>query len=81
MIRGMPALNLELMYQASRQSVKGQADQISYWSRLLDRKNQTLTPNSDVIYLQPFYNSRDTGPILVEMIDPQCSICDGIELR
>ncbi|MFX8731500.1 hypothetical protein ABTM48_19950, partial [Acinetobacter baumannii] len=53
-IWGMPAVNLDLMRQAMIGSAKGEANQIVYWSRLPDWKNQTLTPNPDVIYLMPF---------------------------
>jgi hypothetical protein len=77
MIWGMPAVNLELMFQASRQSVNGQANQITYWSRLLDWKNQTLTPNSDVVYLQPFYNTRDAGPVVIEIPPADDGILNG----
>ena len=41
---GMPAVNTDLMYQAMVREVKGAWNQIVYWSRLLDWKNQTLTP-------------------------------------
>ncbi len=33
---------------------KGASNQVVYWSRLPDWKNQTLTPNPDVIYLMSF---------------------------
>src|SRR4029453_15460477 len=42
----MPAVNTDLMYQAMVREVKGDWNQIVYWSRLLDWKNQTLTPKS-----------------------------------
>jgi len=38
-----------------------------YWSRLLDWKNQTLTPNPDAIYLMPFIDTAD-GPVVLETI-------------
>jgi hypothetical protein len=41
-------------------------NQIVYWSRLFGWKNQTLTPNPDVIYLMPFYDTKD-GPIVLEV--------------
>src|SRR5262249_49077540 len=30
-------------------------------------KNQTLTPNPDVIYLMPFINTKDVGPVVIEI--------------
>ena len=44
----MPAVNDDLMLQAMIVSAKGKTNQIVYWSRLPDWKNQTLTPNPDV---------------------------------
>jgi hypothetical protein len=62
-IWGMPAVNFDLMLQAMIASAKGKPNQIVYWSRLPDWKNQTLTPNPDVIYLMPFFNkSRSPAP-------------------
>src|SRR5262245_19007428 len=65
-IWGMPLVNFDLMYQAMVRETKGMYDQIVYWSRLPDWKNQTLTPNPDSIYLMPFFNTKDVGPIVVE---------------
>ena len=47
-IWGMPTVNFDLLYQAMAQA-KGSWNEIVYWSRLPDWKNQTLTPNPDVI--------------------------------
>ncbi len=63
----MPAVNLDLMLQAMIGSAKGQPNQIAYWSRLTDWKIQTLTPNPDVIYLKPFFNTKDVGPMVLEI--------------
>ena len=65
-IWGMPAVNFDLMYQAMVQT-KGEWNQIVFWSRLLDWKNQTLTPNPDTIYLMPFFNTKDVGPMVLEI--------------
>ena len=46
---------------------RANANQIVYWSRLPDWKNQTLTPNPDVIYLMPFFNTKDVGPMVLEI--------------
>ena len=63
---GMPAVNFDLMYQAMVE-VGGRDNQIVYWSRLPDWKNQTLTPNPDSIYLMPFFNTKDVGPVVLEI--------------
>jgi hypothetical protein len=64
-IWGMPAVNFELLYQGMVDS-KGAWNQIVYWSRLPDWKNQTLTPNPGTVYLHPFYNTKD-GPVVLEI--------------
>jgi hypothetical protein len=65
-IWGMPAVDYDLMYQ---QMVKagGRANQILYWSRLPDWKNQTLTPDPDSISFMPFFNTKEVGPIVLEI--------------
>lgn len=64
---GMPAVNTDLMYRAMVREAKGDWNQIVYWSRLLDWKNQTLTPNPDAIYLMPFFNTAEAGPVVLEI--------------
>src|SRR6185436_20419545 len=36
-------------------------------SRLADWKNQTLTPNPDVVYAMPFISTKDLGPVVLEI--------------
>jgi hypothetical protein len=66
-IWGMPAVNTDLMAQAMIRAVQGDWNQIVYWSRLLDWKNQTLTPNPDAIYLMPFFDTSQVGPMVLEI--------------
>src|SRR5215471_3035135 len=66
-IWGMPIVNYELMYQAMLSQARGGFNQILYWSRLPDWKNQTLTPNPDSIYLMPFIDTKDAGPMVLEI--------------
>jgi hypothetical protein len=65
-IWGMPAVNFDLMLQAFIQAGGG-PNQVPYWSRLLDGQNQTLTPNPDTIYLNPFYDTKIAGPVVLEI--------------
>jgi hypothetical protein len=65
-IWGMPVVNYDLMYQAAVRA-KGGFNQVIYWSRLPDWKIQTLTPNPDAIYLTPFINTKDAGPMVLEI--------------
>ena len=63
-IWGMPAVNTDLMYQAMLDL--GKPNQIVYWPGLLDWRNQTLTPNPDVIYFMAFFDTKN-GPIVIEI--------------
>jgi hypothetical protein len=78
-IWGMPAVNSELMYQSLLQA-KGDYNQLSYWSGLINSKNQTLTPNPDVIYLNPLYDTRK-GPVVLEIpaTEPPSSITGSVD--
>jgi hypothetical protein len=79
-IWGMPAVNAELMFQAMRDA-KADFNQVVYWSRPVTSKNQTLTPNPDTIYLNPFYNTKDVGPMVLEIpaADENASITGSVD--
>jgi hypothetical protein len=62
---GMPAVNFDLMLQAAIAN-GAKANQLVYWSRPVNWKDQTLTPNPDTIYLNPFYDTRE-GPVVMEI--------------
>jgi hypothetical protein len=62
----IPVVNYDRMYQAMVDA-GGAFNQIVYWSGLAEWKNQTLTPNSDVIYFKPFFNMKDVGPMVLEI--------------
>ena len=64
-IWSMPAVNFQLLYE-SLVRAKGDWNQVVYWSGLPTWKNQTLTPNPDVIYVFPFYNTQK-GPVVMEI--------------
>ena len=65
-IWGMPAVNAELMFRAMKDA-EADFNQVVYWSRPLSWKNQTLTPNPDTIYVFPFFNTKDAGPMVLEI--------------
>ena len=73
----MPAVNLDLMYQAMLRETKARANQMLYWSRLLDWKNQTLTPNTDVIYLTPYFDTKEVGPVVLEIPPADGGVING----
>ncbi|XSC43937.1 DUF1254 domain-containing protein [Bradyrhizobium sp. RDT10] len=66
-IWGMPAVNYDLMLQQAATKAGLKDNQIVYWSRLPTWKNQTLTPNPDSVYLMAFFNTKDVGPVVLEI--------------
>jgi hypothetical protein len=75
-IWGMPVVNYDLMYQAALRN-HAKPNQIVYWSRPSDWKNQTLTPNPDTIYLMPFISTKDVGPVVVEIPPADDGVING----
>jgi hypothetical protein len=66
---GMPAVNFDLMFQAMARDAKAGpgSNKIVYWSRPFIWNNQTLTPNPDTLYFMPFYDTKDVGPVVLEI--------------
>jgi hypothetical protein len=78
-IWGMPAVNFERMLQAAKEN--GAApNQVVYWSRPVNWKDQTLTPNPDTIYFNPFYDT-SRGPVVLEIpaVDGDASITGSVD--
>lgn len=65
-IWGIPAVNTDLMLQAALR-VGGRVNEVVYWSRPVDWRNQTLTPNPDALYFMIFFDTRDAGPVVIEV--------------
>jgi hypothetical protein len=63
---GMPVVNFDLMRQEMLKKTKAKVNQVVYWGRPLDSKNQTLTPNPDALYFMAFYSTKD-GPIVLDV--------------
>lgn len=64
---GIPMVNYDLMIQSMLYDAEGKVNQILYWSDLCDWKNQYLTPNPDTIYFMPFFDTKDAGPMVLEI--------------
>lgn len=64
---GMSAVNYDLMLQQMLTKTAGKVNQVIYWGRPLDWHNQTLTPNPDTLYFMAFLNTKDVGPIVIEV--------------
>jgi hypothetical protein len=65
-IWGMPAVNADLMLQEMLAKTTAKQNDILFWSRPADPKNQTLTPNPDSIYFMCFWNVKD-GPLVIDV--------------
>ena len=63
---GIPVVNFHRMLQAATDAGL-EANQILFWSTLCDWHNQTLTPNPDSVYFMPFFDTREAGPIVIEI--------------
>ncbi len=79
-IWGIPAVNAQLIFDAVKDA-DADFNQVVYWSRLIGWKNQTLTPNPDTVYVFPFYNTKDVGPMVLEIppADADHSITGSID--
>ena len=66
-IWGMPAVNYDLMLQEMLTKTAGKVNQVIYWGKPLDWHNQTLTPNPDTLYFMAFFNTKDVGPIVIDV--------------
>ncbi|HSF54077.1 MAG TPA: DUF1254 domain-containing protein, partial [Algoriphagus sp.] len=42
-------------------------NEIVYWSKPVDWHNQTLTPNPDAIYFMIFFNTKEAGPLVIDV--------------
>jgi hypothetical protein len=62
----MPAVTHVLMLQEMLGKTAGKLNQVIYWGRPLDGKNQTLTPNPDAIHFMAFFSLAD-GPLVIEV--------------
>ena len=66
-IWGMPAVNYDLMLQEMLTKTSAKQNEVVYWSQPVDWHNQTLTPNPDAIYFMIFFDTKDAGPVVIEV--------------
>ena len=65
-IWGMPAINYALMLREALRKTSAKQNEVVCWSRPVDWKNQTLTPNPDALYMI-FFNTKEAGPIVTDV--------------
>lgn len=63
---GMPLVNFDAMRQAYFRDAGAQYNDIMFWSRPSDWRNQTTTPNHSTLYVMFFVNLKD-GPVVVDI--------------
>src|SRR5262245_11656149 len=66
-IWGMAAVNTDLMRQEMLTKTSGKEHQFIFWGRPLDWRNQTLTPNPDTLYFMAFFDTKQAGPMVLEV--------------
>jgi hypothetical protein len=66
-IWGMPIISLDTMRQAYFRDGKAKYGDIIWWPKGNTWKNQSLTPNTSVRYLYVFFNTKDDGPVVLDL--------------
>src|SRR5262245_33774058 len=66
-IWAMPAVNYDLMRQAMLSATQAKENDVLFWSKPANERNQTLTPNPDSIYFMCFWNTKQAGPIVIDV--------------
>jgi hypothetical protein len=66
-IWGIPIVSFDFMRQAFFRDAKAKYGDIIFWSKPGSWKLQCLTPNTSVRYVFSFINTRESGPVVVEV--------------
>jgi Protein of unknown function (DUF1254) len=68
-LQGLPKheRDYDLMLQEMLRKTSAKQKEIVYWPRPVDWKNQTLTPNPDALYFMIFFNTKDVGPLVIDV--------------
>jgi hypothetical protein len=66
-IWGMPIVSLDALRQAYFRDGKAKYGDIIWWPKGNAWKNQSLTPNTSVRYLYVFSNTKDDGPVVLDL--------------
>jgi hypothetical protein len=66
-IWGMPVVSLDALRQAYFRDGKAKYGDIIWWPKGSTWKNQSLTPNTSLRYLYVFFNTKDDGPIVLDL--------------
>jgi hypothetical protein len=64
----MPIVSLDAMRQVYFRDGKANYGDIIWWPKGNAWKNQSLTPNTSVRYLYVFFNTKDVGPVILDLL-------------
>jgi hypothetical protein len=66
-IWGQPIVSFDAMRQAYFRDAKAKYNDIIWWPKGADWKNQSLTVNTTVRYIYVFFNTKQDGPVVVDL--------------
>jgi len=66
-IWGMPIVSLDALRQAYFRDGKAKYGDIIWWPKGSAWKNQSLTANTSLRYLYVFFNTKDDGPVVLDL--------------
>ncbi|MCM3906030.1 MAG: DUF1254 domain-containing protein [Pyrinomonadaceae bacterium] len=66
-IWGMPIVNFDSLRQAYFRDGKAKFGDVIWWPKGSTWKNQSLTPNTSLRYLYVFFNTKDDGPVVLDL--------------
>jgi len=66
-IRGLPVVALDALARAFGRDAGGASNQVLLWSRPGDWRNQTPFPDPETLDLATFLDTREAGPVLLEI--------------
>jgi len=66
-IWGMSIVSLDALRQAYFRDARAKYGDIIWWPKASTWKNQSLTPNTSLRYLYIFVNTKDDGPVVLEL--------------
>jgi hypothetical protein len=66
-IWGMPAVNMDVLRRAVTTATPAKVNEPVLWSRPIDAMAQVLTPDPHVVTGMVFVNTKDAGPVVIEV--------------
>ena len=66
-IWGQPIVSFDAMRQAYFRDAKAKYNDIIWWPKAAGSKNQSLTVNTSVRYIYFFFNTKNDGPVVLEL--------------